>query len=369
MEQVVGRPFTIKVPNGKKKLVEINLSGERAPRVEVQLLNSNPTKKEIIVDQMTEQALKLDLNSFQPNDTLKLVIHEDGHPIANYMIEQKSSQDFRESIIEGRKKLFIRHNYKRAICFDQCFYTRGFGFIEIARDLEAKEQANLAGTYDLFSGVGFGAIIAAWYAAGRSTYDLSLWWGKELRKATRGGLKYLRTGQRNPKKVERALRKAFKVNGRDMLMGQLSKELFIPAMDISGRTLLITKKELPVMPVYQALMCTVLDPIDFDTKPIAKGYSIMAGDFTRSSVSFLINNTGLVTNITCPQRIYNHNQRTRSLQNIAVIMKEHLLGSGRRPSNNLVAYEAKPIDAVKRFDSRKKYIEAAIMSGKEVVNV
>lgn len=369
MEQVVGRSFTIKVPNGQRKLVDINLSGERAPRVEVQLLNGNPTKKEVEIEQMTEQNLRLDLSAFRPNDTLKLAIHEDGNAIASHIIDQRNSQNFREFVTTEKKKLFIKDNYRRAICFDQCYYTRGFGFIEVARDLESKESANLASTYDLFSGVGFGAILAAWYAAGRSTHDLTLWWGKELLSATKGGLKYLRTGQRNPNKIEKALRKVFRINGRDMLMGQLSKELFIPAMDISGRTLPITKKSKPMMPVYQALMCTVLDPIDFDTKPIAKGYSIMAGDFSRSSVNFLVGNGGLITNIASPQRIYDHKQRGRTLQNMAVIMKEHWMGSGRRPSNNLVVYEIKPTDEVKKFDNRKQYIEAAIMSGKGVVNV
>lgn len=368
MERQVGQPFTIKVPNGKKYMFDINLSGEQKPRVEVQLLNGNPTPKDAILEQMADQAIKLDLNQFNAGDTIKVVIHEDGGALSNFALEQQQSRSFRDYILEEKKKLYPSFNFKRAICFDQCFYTRGFGFIEIARDLESREQANLAQTHDLFSGVGFGAILAAWYAAGRSTGDLHLWWGKELKAATKGGLHYLRTGQRKPKKLEKALRKAFRTNGRDMLMNELSKELYIPAIDISDRVMPITKKVFPMMPVYQALLCTVLDPINFDTRPIAKGFSIMDLRF-KSSVKFISKNNGLITRITCPKRIYDHVNKNRTSQNLAIIAQENWLDDEGSTGNNIIVYEAKPIDEVKRFDHRKKYIEAAIFSGKGIVNV
>jgi hypothetical protein len=364
----LGQPFSIVVPNGKKKIEHFPFSGEKEASVKVLSVNGAETRKNatmIACDQ--SQSAQLIFNQFEPGHKLILVVQEDGEVLTRFFEGQVKGQNHRAYIEGQTEKLYPEFKHKSCLAIDQCFYIRGFGIIELAKDLDLKFQCHLSKQYDMFSGIGYGAIIAAWLASGKSLLDLKEWWEKDLRKAVTG-LSFSQDGRRNPRKLINTIRKAFLVNKRDLTLAELEKDLFLPCMDISQRPLAIHRKAFPVMPVYQAIACSLIDNERFKSKPMVKGYSVMMGDFVKSPVNFFKNSNIVVTNLSCPSRMYDHGKKKRSLQQMAIIRKEIAFSREHKERRNLIEYLCHPIDGAKSFDTRKKAIEAAIHSGKGVIN-
>jgi hypothetical protein len=356
----IGKPFSVKIPNSRALIVEGNFSGER----EANCYPSDNRLPNQSIEVAGQQAA-ITFDGIPIGSAVELTIQEDGAVLVPFLREHEESLSFRETVEAQYKNLFPTFS-GQALVFDQCYYTRGLGLIEIASSLESKLTQTLNSYYSVFSGVGYGAIIALWASRGGNMADLKNWWLTDLKKATRG-VSLFGSGRRNPNKLIKAIRKLFQELGDDLYLSDLKTDVFIPCIDISGRALPLTAKAFPRLKIYEAIACTILDPVEFNTNAFMEGYSLMAGDFVKSPVRYLAHNSGLkITNIFSPARVYDHSSNKRSLQNMAIIQKETQFKLEEK-NGNITRYECKPIDNVRKFDKRSEALQAAIFSGQGIV--
>lgn len=372
MKQVkIGKPFTVVVPSdgGGRLYIKTDATGSHKANVDLVRIQKGSGKNPII--EMHGQDGLLIVEDFAPSSVLVLVVRENGDRLTGIQDNTENDSTFREIIELAYNDLFPDFKtINNAIVFDQSFYTRALGQIELAKSIESVQAGKLLGVYDLFSGVGFGAIMAAWAACGGEMSFLSDWWATKLKKAMKSNLSILRTSRRSQGPVRKAVRKLFKQNGRDLTFGDLQKDLFIPYMDISGRTIAFRKEDHQGTPIYIAVLGSLLDPDLFNTKPIVdkfrgEKYGISAGSFVKSPRNFIQkNNPSIVcTEIGSPARIYNHKQDKKPAIAVAGIYKEIAFRSEERSGHNTIFHLANPIDGIRKIDLRKKATNLAIQSG------
>jgi hypothetical protein len=368
MRQIqVGKKFLVKVPNGLALNVEVNLSGTRRPTVEI--VNSATIKQPSI--SYSGQRATIHFAQGTPlGASLELLVLENGVYLDPEFVEQvEQSKAFREEIEELLDQLYPVLNVSSAMTFDQCYWTRGVGQIEIIKALEIK-QGDLWRQYQVFGGMGFGAIQALALAFGCSADDLDNFWMGPL-KSSLSQAKASITGQREPAPVKRALAKFFRGQKTkiDPTLKDLRAEVFIPLMDINGKPLVITKAKYPMMRIADAAALACLDPIEFKMKAQVGGYSIIGTPLAKS-VDYMLthNNKGLKpVSVGCPSRIIDYGNKPRSVENLAIINQDRIMRLSMQEPVARVRYECGPIDMFRKFDFGKKAISAAINSAYGVV--
>ena len=92
-----------------------------------------------------------------------LVVKKYNKPTTKKSVE--SQMFFRGQVEDSRKLLTPILHHSNCISFDQSYFTRTIGQLQI--------QERLEGDYSLYSGAGFGTIQAFWGALGRDTKDLA----------------------------------------------------------------------------------------------------------------------------------------------------------------------------------------------------
>jgi hypothetical protein len=368
----VGKKFTVRVPNGRALPIESNFSGTQRPTVTI---TSSISYKPPVLSYTGQVAIIHFDNSTPIGAAVELLILENGEYL-NHAFKAKvtKSKAFRNEVEDSYKLLFPSFDFPNALTFDQSYWTRGIGQIEILKKLRDKSNGELWKDFSLFAGVGFGGIQALFVASGKSIDELGIFWMGPLKKAL-SQPKSAITGQRSPAPIEKVLKKVFnnKQSKREMLLMDLKREVFIPLMDINGKCLAITKKAFPMMTVAEAAFLSCIDPLEFKTKPKIKGYSVTDSSFIKNPDTLLkVNSPRMMqTSIGSPNRMVNHGNKQRTLENMALINKEqsHRLTLMNQELGGIkrTRYECSPIDQFKKFDFSNKAINAAINSAFEVV--
>jgi hypothetical protein len=362
----IGKKFTFAVPNTLVRSVSGNFSGDK---VRAEVLNSHKTDRvsiEPVKIEVNGSECKLHFRGGTQNSPVEIILHED---MSENRIEEACN--LREEIANSYKKLLIPFPMaSNALTFDQSYYTRGLGQLQVAAALERNLGKNLAGEYNLFSGMGFGAIMAAYFALGKDTSSLKEWWARKLNKAVKSGMSEIVNGRKSPRKVKSALRKLFlDETKRPLLMSDLQKHLVLYLKDINGCIVMIDSNKYPSMPVWEAVSWAALNPIDFNTNPQIAGKALLIGDFEKSPDSLLRlgNNHLRITSICSPVRVYNHGKRKRSMENLAMIMKEVNFQKEQNSDLGVTKLECSPIDNIKKYDTSRKGLTAAIHSANGVL--
>lgn len=357
----VGKPFVAVIPNGLKLAVQANLSGTRQPTCQIISSNSWEDPKVAFIGQ---DLIIHFVPGTPPGQSVELVIRENGPWITEEQVEAQQASTFRTSVEQSYNRLFPALPSGKAMTFDQCFYTRGVGQCKLAEDVESL-NGPLYKNFQVFGGCGFGAIIAAHFAAGGDAKTIAAWWSKDLKKSLKSFGAFIK-GRKNPRALIKVLKSHFTLNSRPILLMDLKADIYIPVSDINGKSFAITKKTMPSMPVYEAVMCSVLDPIEFETKPYIKGMGILIGDLYKSPdwLIYKSNNALKITSIGAPSRLYNHGTKKRSRENLSLIIKEnfHRIEQDRSKGLNVNRLECFPIDHIHKFDFTARGYNAAYNS-------
>jgi len=362
----VGREFTFAVPHGRVKSVDGNFAGGK---VWAEILNIHPTDAVSIEPEKIEvegSICRLHFRKGTENKGVKIILHES-------MTEDRilESSNLREEISASYQKLQIPFPMaSNALTFDQGYYTRGLGQLQIASGLERNLGKRLVGEYNLFSGMGFGAIMAAYFALGNDTASLKKWWVEKLNKAVKTRATEIVSGRKSTARPKAALRRLFSdETRRPLLMSDIQKHLVLYLQDINGCIIIIDSDKYPSLSIWEAVSWVALNPVDFNTKPEIEGQALLIGDFEKSPDSLLrIGNNHLrITSICSPVRVYDHGKRKRNMENLAMILKEVGFHGEIKESLGVNRLECSPIDNIKKYDTSKKGLTAAIHSANGVI--
>jgi len=341
-----------------------------------------------------------------PEDSIAEITFQDGYLIGesyHFIIDEQSAtapktyeappvkksiagnQYFRAEIQKSQETLDQKFNGK-ALSFDQSYFTRTIGQIVVQHRLEGK-FGSLVNKFDVFSGAGFGSLQAFSCALGYSADELNRWYLGSLLKVVRKG--YIQTGVEiassillnrdndriKSSKAEKVIRNYFKAKGidgnridRDLTVKECKKEVYIPVWDISRRTMTITRKTFPDMPIYLAACAAMLDPVFFNSKPMFEGFGVMNGDIKKNNDVYLrMHNSGLnIISIGSPVRVFDKGQGALD-ERSKLIKKDEQKHDGNldvsRALNNATRYECNPVDELFQFASNDKAIQTVQKSG------
>ena len=295
------------------------------------------------------------------------------------------NQYFRAEIQASQETLNKKFAGK-ALSFDQSYFTRTIGQIVIQHRLEGK-FGKLVNEFDVFSGAGVGSLQAFSCALGYDAEELNRWYLSDLLDVVRKG--YIQIGietvssillnrdndRIKSKKAEKVIRNYFKAKSigggrtdRDLTVKECKKEVYIPVWDISRRTMTITRKTFPDMPIYLAVCAAMLDPVFFNSKPMFEGFGVMNGDIKKNNDVYLrMHNSGLnIVSIGAPVRIFDKGQGALD-ERSKLIKKDEQKHDGNldasRGLGNSIRYECNPIDELFQFASNDKAIQIAQKSG------
>jgi len=286
-------------------------------------------------------------------------------------------QYFRSEIKESQRQLTPILNHRNCLSFDQSYFTRTIGQIEIQKKISTSG-------IDLFSGAGFGSLQAFWGALGWNPNDLQKFFCIKLRDAIKKGIvrkmyeittsvlidsKYERLAT---KYIEAELKKVFSVKKRPLTLRDCTKDVFIPIQDISGRTMIITKQNYPNMPIYVAVGASLFDPVFFETKKHFNHMGVLNGDVVKNN-DFLINknnpNMNMVS-VGCPVRIFDKGFDRISRSDLALKISDQKHETDLIMSSMIDAkykrYQCHPIDEVYQFAYHDNAIELAMGSADKV---
>lgn len=280
-------------------------------------------------------------------------------------------QYFRGEIEEGKKKLFPVLNHASCISFDQSYFTRTIGQLNI--------QAELGNDFSLFSGAGFGVIQAFSGALGRNTERLASWFTRGLRDSIHksvvakagevvASFMFEYDGQRlRTKPIINAIRKHFSDNGRDLLIRDCNKDVFIPIMDISGRIKVVNKKDYPNLPIYRAISAALFDPIFFKTKPEVQGLGVLNGDIAKNNAAFIRKNnpTLNIVSVGSPVRLFDKGETLINRDDLSLLISDqkHITDLLVDIGGPYKRYQCSPIDECYQFATDRRSMELALSSG------
>jgi hypothetical protein len=298
------------------------------------------------------------------------------------------NQYFRAEIQKSQETLNQKFTGK-ALSFDQSYFTRTIGQIVIQHRLEgriAERYGSIVTEFDVFSGAGFGSLQAFSCALGYSADELNRWYLSDFLNVVRKG--YVQVGVEiassillnrdndriKSKKAEKVIRNYFKAKSagggrtdRDLTVKECQKDVYIPVWDISRRTMTITRKTFPDMPIYIAVCAAMLDPVFFNSKPMFTGFGIMNGDIVKNNDVYLMQyNTGLsVTSIGAPVRIFDKGSGVLDERSKLIKKDEqkHDVNLDNSRACGSTRYECNPIDELFQFASNDKAIQTAQKSG------
>lgn len=279
---------------------------------------------------------------------------------------------FRGEIEAGRKKLFPVLNHANCISFDQSYFLRTIGQLNIQ-----EKQGN---DFSLFSGAGFGTIQAFAGALNMDISDVAKWFVTDLRnsihksfleKATQVAASIMveiDSNRLNTKPIKKVIRKFFSDGKRDLLVRDCKKDVFITLQDISGRIETITKETNPNFPIYEVISAAIFDPVFFKTKADQiKGFGVMGGDVAKNNDSFIRkNNPSLnIISVGSPVRLFDKGKTNINRADLSLRI------SDRKHETDLMVeidgpykrYQCNPIDECYQFDTDQESMEIALLSG------
>ncbi len=288
---------------------------------------------------------------------------------------------FRLQIQDSQKALTPFLTHQNCLSFDQSYYTRTIGQIEIQKKLESKRGA-LHSYYSLFSGAGFGSIQAFWSALGWRSSDLQIWFTTGLRKSIKKQplKKALEVSiavlfgsdddRRTPKKIEKELRKAFSIEGRDLTVRECKSDVFIPIQDLSGKTIVINKENYPNMPIYVAIGASIFDPVFFKTEPHLSNLGVLNGDVVKNN-DWLIkkNNQNIaIDSVGSPVRCFNRGSSKIRKKDLALKISDQKHETDLIMSKSIAStrYECYPIDEFFQFAVTDSAVQTALSSADKV---
>ncbi len=383
----IGEEFRIKTPNNRIYRVKSDFLG-----TPIYIRCNSGTgiiPPEIVLNPGNETAEIIFQSHYLIGNSYSYVIEEQDMIIKTYdepPVKKSIAglQHFRAEIRESQKSLDQRFSGS-ALSFDQSYFTRTIGQIVIQYKLEQK-IGKLSDNYSIFSGAGFGALQAFSCAVGNSTEELNNWYLSNFLSMVRKG--YIQKGYEittsvlfnhdhdriKAKKAEKIIRYFFKAKdvdgnrtGRDLTIKDCKKDVYIPAWDISRRTMVITKSTFPDMPIYLAVAAAMFDPIFFETKPLFDGMGIMNGDIVKNNDVYLRKyNPNLdITSIGSPARVFD--KGTGRIDERSKLIKKdeekHDTDLDWSRSCGSKRYECTPIDECFQFASSDKAIQIAQKSG------
>jgi len=280
---------------------------------------------------------------------------------------------FRGTIENGREDLFPVLTHASCTSFDQSYFTRTIGQINL--------QEKYGADSTIFSGAGFGVLQAFWAALGRDAKDLAKWFVTDFRDSIHTG--YLATAgnafvnlmidtdskRMNTRAAERVIKKLFKNNKQDLQVKHCTKDVFIPLQDISGRVRVVTKGTYPNVPIYQVVAAAIFDPIFFKTKPRISGLGVMIGDVMKNNDFFIrYRNPNIkIVSIGSPVRLYDKGSSLIKRDDLALKLSDQKhttdLIASASISGPYTRHECTPIDECYQFATDQAAMELALNSG------
>ena len=280
---------------------------------------------------------------------------------------------FRGQVEESRKLLLAPLPHSNCISFDQSYFTRTIGQLQI--------QEKLEGDYSLYSGAGFGVIQAFWGALGRDTKDLAKWFVNDFRKAFHKGavsstssviasLVFDVDNKRfGIQKAKSALRKLFSDEKRDLLVRDCVSDVFIPVQDISGRIKVVNKQNYSNLPIYLAISASLFDPVFFKTKPQVEGLGVMTGDVAKNNDIFMraTNPHINITSVGSPVRLFDKGGSLIKRDDLSLKVSDQKHTNELFMSSLIPApytrYQCNPIDECYQFATDQEAMSIALTSG------
>lgn len=292
-------------------------------------------------------------------------------------------QHFRSEVKKSKSEIYHVLRYPECFSFDQSYYLRMLGNIQVQSKIEKKHGLNQSAVY---SGAGFGALQAIWAAFGWASEDLSVFARTKLRNAIRrgplkaGAVKLsdfamgVKTNKLPTGKIEKLFKKTFSENGRPLKMQDLKSDVFLPIQDISGVTRVITKQSQPKAAIWEVLSACVFDPVFFDVKKkYSSGMGILKGAVAKNNDQFIRkNNPSLkITSIGSPERCFDKTGQNRPSDEMIVksILSDKYgkdLEISSSIEGNYMRFECAPLDEFEQFATSDKAIEAAMRSADRV---
>jgi hypothetical protein len=298
------------------------------------------------------------------------VVREYKKPLVKKSIA--GQQYFRGQIKKSQEKLFPILKHGNAISFDQSYYTRTLGQLQIQKSLEEK-HGRLSDVFSLSTGAGFGALQALWLALGEDTEELIHHFCNGIRKAVSPStvkkipafIFSMDTDRLNPKYLDKAFKNIFKkAKVRD-----LKTDIFIPIMDVSGRVQVFTKSNFKSELLSDIAFCAVPDPVFFKLKPYKNGMGVLNGDIAKNNDVFIRKNNPSIniTSVGSPVRYYDkgYSHMNRETLSLKISDQKHQtdLWFADEMNGPRTRHECKPIDEVYYFSVKQSQMEKALDSG------
>ena len=384
----IGKEFRIRINNTRTHRYRV--SGLNGTSVSIRCTSGTGIKPPDIIPIYEEDAVEIQFqDSYLMGQSYTFVIDQLEKVVKTYEkppVEKSVAglQYFRSEIQKSQESLDQKFG-GNCLSFDQSYFTRTIGQIVIQYKLEQK-AGDLTRNFNVFSGAGFGAIQAFSCAVGMKTEELNTWYLSNLLDAIKKswikkGLEIttsilfnhdhsrLKTG-----KIEKELKYLFKakdINGkrtnRDLTAKECKKDVYVPVWDISRRTMTITRKTFPDMPIWLACSAACFDPIFFDTKPLFNGYGVMNGDIVKNNDYYLrMYNPSLnIIDIGSPVRVFDKGQGRIDQRSVMIKKDEerHDVQLDWSRQNVNTRYECTPIDEFFQFATSDNAIKEAQKSG------
>jgi len=368
-------PYTVIIPNSKRLRIEGDFSGtELSTEIINQTGLTHPKMSLTSQDKSAEIIFQYDHKvgvsyTMVTSEKCLVVKSYDKPPIKKSI---SGLQYFRGKNEEGREKFFPVLKFSSCISFDQSYFLRTIGQLNI--------QEKLGNQFSLFSGAGFGVIQAFAGALDMDISEVMKWFVNDLRNSIHKSILKKTTqlfisfmidfdGERlNPKPIKKVIRKFFSKNNRDLLVRDCKGDVFIILQDISGRTATVTKGITPNFPIYEVISASIFDPVFFKTRADQiKGFGVMGGDVAKNNNSFIRkNNPSLsIISVGSPVRLFDKGKDliSRSDLSLKISDRKHETDLVVKIKDPYKRHQCKPIDECFQFATDRESMELAFLSG------
>jgi len=228
-------------------------------------------------------------------------------------------------------------NGKRILTFDYTgCWARGLGMISKAMQLEHQLDREIYRYYDIITGQGDGAIIAAAISVGIDYKTLTDWWINDWRKIHSPGFvskvarsvvskfKPYQSGY-NAKKATAALRKLFTRSKADLRMKDVLTALQITVMQADMKISVHYSGGNQDMEIYTAVEDSAITKVGYSQRETIKGESVFLGAVEKNDVlSFCLspdNKNMSITSIGTPVRINPEGAKTLNKEGSGATVK------------------------------------------------
>lgn len=234
---------------------------------------------------------------------------------------QKNRGELNKEIEAIRKKCLNHPILRGAIIltfdFSGC-WARALGMQQMARQLQYELKKPLHEYFDIVSGQGDGAIIAAAIAAGIDFDRLADWWLTDwrkvhapniLKKAQRWAVSKVRPNESgyNARQARKALKKLFSRSKTDLRMKNVLTALQITVMQADMNIHTHYSKKNPDMELWTAVEDSAVTKIHYNQQATIKGEAVFLGAIEKNDVAGLAlsadNKDITITSIGTPTRV------------------------------------------------------------------